>query len=293
MAEQIERYPLHGVETWINPKNKFLCFQIHYTADPEKREGYIEGIRGSMPIQQFMQEFELQWDSFQGQPVYPDWNERNHGTKEDIAPVVGLPLLLGVDQGLTPACVIAQMEGETLRVLKEITAVNMGAERFSEIVKKVILTEYPAWGDLKNKVKVFMDPAAWSRKDTDESKYCQIWAKRGFAPMPGAMTWEERRQSVENFLIKMRKSGPCLSVSLPNCPMLTRGFNGGYRYPEKAFEIEQSKIRPLKDEHSHVHDAFQYLCTGINRVLKPKMASIPAPSYAFGMTKDKFGVSHG
>ena len=37
---------------------------------------------------------------------------------------------------------------------------------------------------------------------------------------------------------------------------------GGYRYPERAFDVEQSKARPVKDEHSHVQDALQYVVGG-------------------------------
>lgn len=284
-------YPMQGLEIWKNPKNKFVVFQLHYSANPNKDKAYIENIKSSMPKSQFMQEFELQWESFEGQAVYPDWNERFHGVKESLQPHVGLPLLLGVDQGLTPACVVAQLQGDQLVILKEITAVNMGAERFCDLVKRELAVSYPAWCNVDRDFILFMDPAGFSRKDTDERTYASIWSTRGFKPTPGAMTWEERRQSVEHFLLKVTKSGPSLQVSLPNCQLLVRGFNGGYRYPDKAFEIEPNKIRPLKDEHSHIHDALQYLCSSLVKKRRFKKQATPPPYYSWSARKNTYGVS--
>jgi hypothetical protein len=290
-AKTIERFPMPGVEVWLNPKNKFLIYQLHYSADPKKKDpAYIEEIKSSMPISTFNQEFELQWDSFEGKPVYLDWSLGLHGTREVIMPHLGLPLLLGIDQGLTPACVVAQLQEDTLVILKEYTAVNMGALRFSEMVKKQLAVDFPAWGRAKEDFRVFMDPAGFNRKDTDETTYASIWGAHGFRIAPGAMNWEPRRQAVEQFLTRTLKSGPCFRVNLAECPILVRGFNGGYRYPEKSFEIEPNKIRPLKDEHSHVHDALQYLCSALVKSKRTQRKPIPEPHYSWGSPKNNYGV---
>jgi hypothetical protein len=108
----MNRFPMDGVEVYKNPKNKFLVFQLHYSANPNKKDpSYRDTIKSSMPIRQYMQEYELQWESYAGTPVYPDYQRSIHGSKEPIAPVLGLPLLRGWDFGLTPACVIAQYVG--------------------------------------------------------------------------------------------------------------------------------------------------------------------------------------
>lgn len=279
----MDRYPLEGVEVWINEKNKFLIYQCHWSADTSKRDGYIDDIKASMPIQQFNQEFEIQWETFIGKPVYMDWVKNVHSTGEEIHPHTGLPLLLGIDQGLMPACIVAQMQGDTLAVLREYTAINMGAERFSDMVKKDLMTRYPAWDRWDTDYITFMDPAGFNKKDTDETTYASIWSKAGFRPKPGAMGWEKRRSSVEHFLTKSTKTGPCLKVSRPGCPTLIKGFDGGFRYPENAFNVEPSKIRPLKDEHSHPHDGFQYLCSGILGKSKTKRSLVPEPQYRVGV----------
>lgn len=289
----VERFPCEGVETWMNPKNRFVIVQLHYTADPKKRnEDWLSNIKSAMTISKFQQEYNLQWDTFHGQPVYPDFAERLHVSKDTIQPELGLPLLLGVDQGLNAACVVCQMQGDKFVVLEEITASNMGAERFVEKVVRQLAVNYPEWSDLKRDFRVYMDPAAFSRRDVDERTWASVWAKRGFKPMPGPMLWEPRRQAVESLLTKQNKEGSCFELNRGSCSMLLRGFNGGYRYSEKAFDIEPTKARPVKDEHSHIQDALQYVAGGFLKLKhNAGMHSVPELKYS-SYSKDK-GISHG
>lgn len=281
--KEVSRFPLDGVEVWKNAKNKFTVFQLHYSANPIKKDPkYRENVKAAMPIAQYLQEYELQWDSFSGKPVYMDWNKAVHGSKTTIQPEFGLPLLLGFDFGLSPACIVCQLQDEKLVVLKEITATNMGAERFLDIVVKELAISFPEWSNLKKDFITFIDASGFFRKDTDETTCAMIIAKR-FSPQAGAITWEERRHAVEKFLIKYTKAGSCFQVDLANCPLLVRGFDGGYRYPEKSFEIEPNKIRPMKDIHSHIHDALQMVCSRLERIHSPRLGKLPRPQYSFGM----------
>lgn len=280
----MDRFPLPGIEIYKNEKNRFIVFQIHYSANPRKTDPeYIASVKAGMPIRQFMQEYELQWDSFEGQPVYADWDKNLHGSKEDLCAEVGLPLFRGWDFGLTPACLIAQMQGDQLVILREITAINMGAQRFKELVVRECKQHYPAWHDQEKHWIDVVDPSGFFRKDTDENTCAKILsaAPNKIKPLPGQVTWEERRTAVEHFLTRHTKKGPCFKVDMAKCPILTRGFNGGYRYDEKAFDIEPNKPRPLKDEHSHIQDALQYICGHMIKMRKTKSKSIPTPVYSF------------
>jgi hypothetical protein len=88
--------------------------------------------------------------------------------------------------------------------------------------------------------------------------------------------------AVEHFLTKRDKHGPCFAVNEKECPVLVRGFDGGYRYPEKAAEIQSTKLSPIKDVHSHIHDALQYLCSGIIVAnMRLRQQSIPRPGYSW------------
>lgn len=293
----VSRFPTDGVETWQNPKNKFVIVKLHYTADPKKRDPqWLDNIRSAMSISKFRQEYDLQWDTFHGKPVYPDFSDRLHAV-EAISPEYGLPLLLGVDQGLNAACIVCQIQDEKFVVLKEIIGVNMGAERFVERVCKELSLEFPEWSDLKKDFIVYMDPAGFTRRDVDERTYASVWVNRGFKrTFPGPMLWEERRQSVENYLIRQNKEGSLFQVVKGECPLLMRGFNGGYRYTEKAFDIEPTKARPLKDEHSHVQDALQYVMGGFARTKTSSgKSSIPELKYSkyTNEQKGEYGAAKG
>lgn len=277
------RFPVEGVEVWQNPKNKFIVYQLHYSADPKKKNPeWLDAIRSGMTIAKFNQEYELQWDTFIGKPVYPDFSERLHTTQETIQPEFGLPLILGIDQGLHAACVVCQLQGNKFVVMDEIRAENMGAERFVEKVTNYLSINYPEWGDWAKDYLCYMDPSGFNKRDVDERTYASVWTKKGFKRLfPGEMLWEPRRSAVEQYLIKQDKNGSLFQIDKAKAPLLVKGFMGGYRYPERAFEIEPIKARPIKDDHSDVHDALQYAMSGFfkskNRSGKP---SIPDLRYS-------------
>jgi hypothetical protein len=278
----LDRFPMEGVEVWQNPNNKFVVYQLHYSADPKKRDpNWLDNIRSSMSSAKFNQEYNLQWDTFHGKPVFPDFSERLHAV-EEASPEFGLPLLLGVDQGLNAACIVCQVQGDRFVVLREIIGVNMGAERFVDRVCQELSLHFPEWSDLKKDFLVYMDPAGFSRRDVDERTYASVWVNRGFKrTFPGPMLWEERRQAVENLILKQTKQGSCLQVVKGDNQLLLRGFNGGYRYNDKNFEIEPNRARPIKDEHSHVQDALQYLAGGFYKTQsKSGKTSIPELKYS-------------
>ena len=274
------------MEIWRNPKNKFVVFQLHYTADPLKRsKEFKETIKGSMPRGQYMQEYELQWDSFSGMPVYPEFNRKHHCVKE-AQPQIGLPLLRGWDFGMTPACVVGQLEMGRLTILKEYVEFNMGIKRFATMVLQDCALRWPEWADNKRDWKDLIDPAGNTRVDTDENTCANVMAEMGMGPIPGAIAFEERKQSVEHFMLQRDKQGPLLQVVETECQHLVRGFAGGYRYPEKASEIEQNKLKPLKDEHSHVQDALQMLASRIITMRRRGPSKpIPGPHYEWSHSK--------
>ena len=278
-------FPMEGIEIWKNPKNKFTVFQIHYTANPDKRKPeYRDAMRSSMPLSTYNQEFEISWDTFEGKVVFPDWNKAIHGSRTKLDAHVGIPLLVGVDFGLTPSAVICQLQEGTLVVLDEVVTENMGAERFTELLKRHIANYYSGWNNTKEQVIMFVDPAGFAKNQNDETTCAQKLMKY-FKPMPGAITFEERRSGVETFLTKMISGKPSFRVDLGTCKQLVSGFDGGYHFPEKAFDVEPEKIRPLKNQYSHIQDALQYVVTGILRMKPRRGGNIPVPQYRFKTTE--------
>ena len=279
-TDNLKKFPMTGIEIWKNPGNKFCVFHIHYTANPAKRDPkYKDNAKSGMPLATFMQEYEISWETFSGKPVYRDWNKLIHGSKVTLRAHIGSPLLIGVDFGLTPSAAIAQMQGNQLVILDELVTENMGAERFTELLKKHISIKYVAWNDTKNMCIMWIDPAGFQRSQSDETTCAQKLSKY-FKPQPGDITWEDRRGAVEKFLCNMSQGKPDLTVDLTKCKVLSGGFDGGYHYDESHFNNEPNKVMPLKNEYSHIHDGLQYLCSGIIRLRKQRVINIPNPNYA-------------
>jgi hypothetical protein len=282
-ADAPKRFMIQGVEVWINPKNKFLVFQLHYSANPNKRDAsYRDSIRSSMPYGDYMQEYELQWDSFSGMPVFPDYDELIHGSKEPLQPAIGLPLLRGWDFGLTPAMIVAQLQGDQLVVLFEVVEFNMGAERFVPLALMQCRLKFPEWANQSDWLD-FGDASGAFRKDTDEGSCFGVMVANGLVPRPSDIAFDSRRGSVNKYLLQRSKAGPGMRVDMGACPLFARGLKGGYRYPERAKEIEPLKLRPLKDEHSHVQDAFQAITTNLVKMQATQQRAMPEPSYRFGL----------
>lgn len=276
-------YPKEGVEIWRNPNNRFIVFQLHYSANPIKKDPkYRDTIRSAMPFYQYMQEYELSWDTYEGKPVYPDFNKLLHVVKGDIQPEIGIPLLLGIDQGLNAACLVCQQQGDQFVVMKEYRAQNSGAERFKEFVKKQLKQDFPEWNISKDRDQYLagMDPTGFNRRDVDERAYASVWTE-DFTVLPGENLWEKRRHSVEKLLTKLSNGRPVFQISESGCPTTVRGFEGGYRYPERSFEIEPNKIKPIKDEYSDVHDALQYIATLFEKVQSKHKHEVYMPVYSW------------
>lgn len=280
VAEYAPTYkrPMEGTRLWKNNKNKFVIFELHYTADPTKRAPeYKESIKNSLPLQEYLREYELHWDTFSGQPVYPEFG-KIHIIDEKPMPSPGIPMLIGFDFGLTPAAIIGQFEEGVLTIFKEMTEINMGAVRFVDKVIADLRMNYPTFSDFKKNWFCFIDPAGLNRSETDESTCAQVLGKF-FNPTPGPIAWEERRNAVVHFLMKLEKGKPCFQIYGREAPTLLKGFEGGYRFNEKAVDIEPNKLRPIKDMYSHPHDSLQYLCAGVRYINTGFKKPVPSPVY--------------
>lgn len=278
------RVPMQGVQIWRNPNNGFVVFELSYDADPAKRsKEFREALEKSLPRHQFMREYGKSWETFEGLPVYPNYQEHIHGSNKELSPELGIPILLGFDFGLTPACVITQRQGNRLVCMKEFVSRNTHIKAFAPKVLNWIKFNMEQWYNQKSKmIYVYIDPAGFKRSETDFRTCALELRECGFDNIrPGPVDFEKRRSSVEHFLMYLDKEGPGLEVSIPGCPVLHEGFKGGYRYADSASNIEPDKVRPLKDSYSHIHDALQYVAYGALIDGNSKKFDIPRPEYGF------------
>jgi hypothetical protein len=284
-------HPMQGVQVWTNPKNGFTICELHYTANPEKRgEVFREGLKASLPIRKYRMEYEKSWETFEGRPVYEDFNENIHVTQSKPPFVVGLPLLLGWDSsGLTPAVVFGQLQEDRLIIYREFVGAGMGAVRFVPLVISEIKMNFPQITDLGSQVVSFFDPAGFKRNEITEQTYIQSMVQHGFSQVrPGPISWNKRVDGVTALLVGLSKGLPRLQIYERDCPILVAGFKGGYRYSDSVSHVEPDKIGAVKDIHSHVHDGLQYLCGGLQNYKKETgYDQISTPSYGFQKQENK------
>ena len=204
-----------------------------------------------------------------GKPVYPNWNPVIHISSELIKPVKALPLIIGFDFALHPACVIIQQipKGPRLNILEEWVGQDITVRRFlQEIVLPQLNSKY-----MGMEWYVTGDPSGTKRQDTDERNAFLELRDNGLPAIPArSNTLIARLPAVDNWLTQWyqdedpethdKKTKASFQVS-PNCKTLIRGFNGGYRM-RRLMVVGQERFmdKPEKSLESHPHDALQYAC---------------------------------
>jgi hypothetical protein len=283
--------PMEGVTVWLNPRNGFLVIDIHYTANPDKRgDLFRESLKKELPLRKFLMEFERSWMTFEGKPVYADFNESLHITRTRPEFQAGLPLLLGWDSsGLTPACVIGQLQEEQLVIFREIIGYGMGAGRFVPLVEETIRVNFPQITDVETQTISFFDPAGFRANEITEETYIQRMAKHGFKKVyPGPVSWNKRVEAVTERLTTLTKGQARILISELDCPVLIAGFKGGFRYSDRINEAEPNKPAAIKDQHSHPQDGLQYLCGGLKNYSRENYSyNVPTPHYGFQREKQQ------
>lgn len=237
-AENVENHKL-GREYWMRQ----IPGKTH-----ERIRVYLGGEYGSM---------------FTGRPVYSTWKDVMHASRKPLPVLRGLPLLLGWDFGLTPACVAAQLTpfGQ-LRVLREwVSDGNMGLQQLIDVVKPDLVNKFPGL-----QTQSWPDPAGRIRYQGDVlTPTCEDILRANGFPVMRTPTNEftVRREAVLWFLGRMVEDGAPAFLLDPSCRLLRKGFNGGYRFSRVSISgDERYKDVPDKNEFSHVHDALQYLALG-------------------------------
>lgn len=196
-----------------------------------------------------------------GRSVWPEYNDAYHFSEKDIEPLRGLPLILGVDFGLTPAAVFLQQKPDgNIIVLDELVSEGMGIRQFAKtLLKPKLNTEYTHM-----EVVAFCDPAGKQKAQTDE-KTCVQELEAAGVPTVAAKTnvFMARRESVAGYLTRMFDGRPGLILS-PRCKVLRKALNGGYVFERvQVAGEERYKDMPCKNKFSHIADALQYGVMGI------------------------------
>lgn len=276
-----------GFTIWRNPINKYFVAEIHYSVDPRKRtKEWKDDAKAGIPYAEWMREYEIQWSSFEGVPVYVEhYNREFHVSEEQLLWSPEHPVIRGWDFGLDTlgmACVFCQLlSNGRLVVYHELLASNSDIYVFVDAVQKYSLEWFPGakrWFDI-------VDPSGFNRNAAAKNKrsYCDtVRDILSCRPIPGEKLVTKRLKSVVEFLDGAVRGQPKLLVSLDGCPILVEGFDGGYHYSYS--KDGQVKAEPEKNMHSHIQDALQMVTSRTKNLdLEEREFEEPAtPKYNFG-----------
>lgn len=190
----------------------------------------------------------------QGKPVFPQFSEMHHVSKQQFAPDRSVPLIIGFDWGLNPAAVFAQQaRNGGLRILDELVPADEDLETFMlEYVNPLLHRKYAQF-----KIVAVGDPAGQGRSGLDKRTPFDVVMKFGSIRCIPARTnsFVPRKESVDYFL--NRRDGFLLDPRLTYC---REAFGGGYVFEEIKNQRGRYKDRPMKNHYSHGMDAIQYIC---------------------------------
>jgi hypothetical protein len=193
-----------------------------------------------------------------GKRVYPEYNDDLHSAPT-LDAIQGLPIHLGWDFGLTPACVVFQISPRgQARILKEYVASDMGIRT---LAKNVVLPDLPISFPYNKVGESEADPSGAAGDVIMEELSC-IGELNALGIKTNGATSNDpdvRISSVRYFLNSMTDGQPAFLLSREGCPTLRKGFINGYVFKRlKITGEDRYHDKPNKNKYSHPHDGLQY-----------------------------------
>jgi hypothetical protein len=182
-----------------------------------------------------------------------------HIAKTEIVPIPGTMLIIGMDFGRNPACVITQTDPRgRLAVVDELVESGMGVEQFIDTKLRPLLS-HPKYARLPS--GICGDPSGVAKGQIGEESVFAMLKRKGFAAQPAQTNnIEPRLRSVEKWLLQQRDGGAALIIS-PTCTNLIRAMQSRYRYARTKGGILQP-VPEKNHPHSDIADALQYAVLG-------------------------------
>lgn len=169
-----------------------------------------------------------------------------------------LPIIVGLDFGLTPAATFGQrLPSGRWNVLFEIVSKDMGLERFGQHLLYELNTRFK---DLEP--QVYGDPAGSKRDEIFEVTSFDYLRTLGLNAQPTASNdFQVRRESGAAPMLRFIDGKPGLQVSA-QCPQLRKALSGGYHFKRVAIGGGNDRFtdKPVKNDSSHIGDAYGYMC---------------------------------
>jgi hypothetical protein len=243
-----------------NVQNQQLGFGYWYGNLNGKKSGWIK----AMILGQYA-------PTEAGKPVYGDlFREDWHVAKSPLAILPNVPVRLGWDFGLTPACIIGQLAPNgQFRILRELVCTRGGLRQFvADSVNPALKNEFAGLPIVSHG-----DPAGAQAQQVDDTLTClSELRKMGIPtePAPGGNDLAIRIGAVQNWLSRVVANGEPGMILDPSVQLLRKGFISGYRLVQVQIAGPEVRYRdvPEKNQYSHPHDGLQYLALGTENVAK-------------------------
>lgn len=222
--------------------------------------------------------------SLSGEAVFRNsFNRKFHVAKNDLLPIPGTLIVVGMDFGRNPCAVITQTDPRgRLVVLDEAVGEGMGVEQFVTTKLRPLLAQ-PKYSRLP--VGVVGDPSGVARGQVGEESVFAALKRLGYASQPAQTNLiDPRLRAVEKWLLQARDGGPAFLVS-PHCVTLITALSSRYRYARK----KDGELHPSPEKShpwSDIADALQYAVLGhsgqvlsrLNRVRRDNKPAAPVSS---------------
>ena len=198
--------------------------------------------------------------------VYDKFDEDLHVSKVSLQPEIALPVLVGVDGGLTPSAVYGQeMPDGQLRTLREIALERGGMDELAQAMLALEARDFRGC-----EFRTVCDPAMVAGEDKDVAHNSSDWETEQTLSRGSDRQRLARKLGREVDLAKTNiasrrwdavrdKIGPPGRQYLldPSCKGLLRGKRQTYQFRKLQGSNDLSSVKPSFD--THVADAEQYM----------------------------------
>jgi hypothetical protein len=200
--------------------------------------------------------------SRKGRPIFTLFRAEKHVAKTKLDPDRQWPLIVGLDFGLNPGCVIGQLTRRGVRITDEVPVSDESLEDFLETYLVPLLAKrYPGYP-----VIVSGDMAGSGRSDINKRTRFDTLMQFGLKGFPSyTNNFQPRKEAVDHFL--RRDEGLIIS---PHCTYLREALSVGYIWKESRNSKGASLDVADKNEWSHIADALQYFCLWAKYGYRPK-----------------------
>jgi hypothetical protein len=170
-----------------------------------------------------------------------------------MEPVIGAPIIVGMDFGRDPAAAFCQCINGRWTVLSELIGDNESAQLFAPRVKRHLAQKYPGFA-----VEFWGDPRGADKTQSVETTAYDVFLANGMRVLPATTDNNpEMRRSAVGAVLE-RRNGFMVN---PSNMTVKVGFAGGYHYP-KIKGTGQFSERPRKNRYSHIVEAVENAILG-------------------------------